>query len=201
MQKNILFKNVDENYYKDMVSIVKYNQEALVFSEGEECDKIGILLSGEIKISTLAYDDSEYTIQILNKNDIYGDTLLFSNENYYLGDGITTMPTEVLYIRKNNLLKLLKNEQILENYLTIISSKITKINNRLKLFSQKSIEDRIMYYLLDEAKNNNSNLIKINGKDSIARILNIPRPSLSRGLINLKNKGLIEYNKYYIKLN
>ena len=89
---------------------------------------------------------------------------------------------------------------ILENYLTLTSIKNTKLRNTLKLYSQKSITDRIMFYLLSEQKKLNSNIIPINGKESLAKLLNIPRPSLSRELINLKNKGILDFDKYSITL-
>ena len=195
-----LFKNVSEKTYINNVKISKFKANSLLFSEGEICDKIGIILNGEVKISTLTYENNEYIIQMLSKNDIFGDALIFSNDNKYLGDGIAVTDCEIIYLDKKRLFKLMTSEIFLENYLKIISNKISKMSNRVKLLSQKSIEDRIMFYLISESKKNKTNIISISGKESLARILNIPRPSLSRELINLQNKGIIEYDKYYIKI-
>ena len=57
-----------------------------------------------------------------------------------------------------------------------------------------------MFYLLSEQKRLNSNIIPINGKEQLAKYLNIPRPSLSRELINLKEKGIIDFDRYQIKI-
>ena len=57
-----------------------------------------------------------------------------------------------------------------------------------------------MFYLKTKQKQLNTNKIPIQNKETLAKLLNIPRPSLSRELINLKNKGIIKYNKYIIEI-
>jgi CRP-like cAMP-binding protein len=192
--------NINFDKYKDILKPRKIKAGTLLFSEGDECNTLGVLISGEIKISTLTALGKEYIIKVLHENDTFGDTLLFSKQNTYLGDGITTKDCEILYISKTSLLMLLQNPAILESYLTMLASKASRINERLKLFSQKSIEDRIIFYLTSESKRLNSNIIPITKKETFAAILNIPRPSLSRELISLKNRKIIEYGKNFIKL-
>ena len=146
MKDILLFKNVNIESYKNLFKIKNIKAESLVFSEGDTCESLGIVLSGEIKVSTLTALNKEYTINILNKGDLFGDVLLFSNNNSYLGDGIALKDSKILYISKLNLLTLLKNTKILENYLELISNKTSTINNRLKLLSQNSIEDRVLFF-------------------------------------------------------
>ena len=71
---------------------------------------------------------------------------------------------------------------------------------KIKVYSQNNIEDRILFYLFEESKKQNTKIIKIKSKENLALLLNIPRPSLSRSLIKLKEKSLIEYDKYSITL-
>ena len=93
-----------------------------------------------------------------------------------------------------------KDQTFLLNFLSIASKKSTDLRNRLKLLSHKSIEERILFYLDSEKKRLNTKKIPIKSKESLAQLLNIPRPSLSRELIKLKEKGIIEYNRYHIIL-
>lgn len=195
-----LFKDVDlKNYEKEFI-VKKYPQNTLIFHEGEECQNLGIILTGQVVISTLTTLDKEYIINILNINDIFGDTLLFNPETIYLGDGITSKESTILYISKDLLLRMFKDQNFLLNYLSIISKKSLDLRNRLKLLSHKCIEDRILYYLHNESKHLNTKKIPIKSKEKLAKILNIPRPSLSRELINLKEKGIIEYDRYTVTL-
>ena len=200
MYRHPLFKNVDLKHYKNQINIKKYNENTLIFSEGEKCISLGLILSGELKISTLANYEKEYTINILKENDIFGENLLFNIDNTYLGDGITTKNSEIIFLSKELLMELLSNKTFLTNYLNIMSQNNMLVRQRLKLLSQKSITDRLLFYLNSERKRLKTNVIPIKNKEDLAIVLNIPRPSLSRELINLKEKNIIDYDKKTITL-
>ena len=195
-----LFSNFDfKKYEKDFI-LKKYNSNTLVFHEGEECNHLGIILKGQLIISTLTTLEKDYIINILNEGDLFGDTLLFSEKTLFLGDGIVSKDSEILFISKSLLLEMLKDQQFLLNFLSIVSKKSLDLRNRLKLLSHKSIEERILFYLSEQKKQTGSNKIPIKSKETLAQLLNIPRPSLSRELIKLKEKKIIDYNRYYIIL-
>ena len=200
MYNHPLFLNVDLKKYESRFEIRKYPANSLLFHEGDECYHLGIILKGQLIISTLTSLDKEYVINILNKNDIFGDTLLFSEKTEYLGDGIISKDSEILLISKELLLEMFKEQTFLLNFLSIIAKKSTDLRNRLKLLSHKSIEERILFYLSSEKKRLKTNKIPIKSKEALAKLLNIPRPSLSRELIKMKEKGIIDYNRYYITL-
>lgn len=199
MKSHPLFKNVNKDYSNHFM-IKNYKKETLIFNEKEECKYLALILEGEVHISTLTYNDKEYTISVLNKNDTFGEFLLFSNNTQYLGDIIASSNTKIAFIDKNNLLELLQDKVILENYLKLLSKKSMANQEKIKIYSQKNIEDRILFYLFEESKKKNSKIIKIKSKENLALLLNIPRPSLSRSLIKLKNESLVEYDKHSITL-
>ena len=200
MYNHPLFLNFDlKDYQKDFI-IKKYENNTLVFHEGEECNHLGIILKGQLVISTLTALDKDYVINILNEDELFGDTLLFSDKTFYLGDGIVNKDSEILFIPKELLLQMLKEQQFLLNFLSIISKKSMDLRNRLKLLSHKSIEERILFYLSEQRKQLQTNKIPIKSKEDLAKLLNIPRPSLSRELIKLKEKKIIDYNRNYIIL-
>ncbi len=200
MNNHPLFLNVDLKKYEKHFVIKKYPQNTLLFHEGDECNSLGIILKGQLIISTITSLDKEYVINILNRNDLFGDTLLFSEKTLFLGDGITSQDSEILFISKELLLEMFKDQQFLLNFLSIVAKKSTDLRNRLKLLSHKSIEERILFYLDTQRKRLNTNKIPIKSKESLAQLLNIPRPSLSRELIKLKEQKIIDYNRYYIIL-
>lgn len=200
MKNIMLFKNLDYEFISNNFIIKDFNINELLFNEGEDCKYFGVLLEGELKVSTLTNNDQEYTINILHKGDIFGETLLFLENNNYLGDGIITKKSKIAFISKDKLLTLLSNKIFLSNYLETLANKTEKINFRMKLLSQKSIENKIMFYLYSEKKKRNTNVINIPSKEKLAQLLNIPRPSLSRELIKLKEKKIILYDKYKITI-
>ena len=199
MFKHPLINNITKDY-SNLFIIKDYKKGSLIFNELDKCNYLALILEGEIQISTLTYNDKEYTITLLNKFDTFGEFLLFSDTPFYLGDIIARSNTKLALINKENLLILLKDKTVLENYLNLLSKKSMLNQEKIKIYSQNNIEDRILFYLFEESKKRNTKTLIIKSKENLALLLNIPRPSLSRSLIKLKEKSLIEYNRYSITL-
>lgn len=198
MFKHKLIENSRD--YAKYFTIKEYSENSLVFNEGDICQSVGLIIHGVLTISTMTLN-KEYFINVLQENDLFGDTLIFNPQNTYLGDGIASTKLKVAYITKENLLKLFDDKKILENYLSMIASKTLTIKKQLKLANQKSIRDKILFYLVEYCKEHHTNSIPIKSKELLAKILNIPRPSLSRELLNLQAEGILEVFRKQIILN
>ncbi len=192
-----LFENAKD--YEKYVYYKEYNKNALIFLEGEACNNVCVVVKGEISIVTSNYD-SLVEINNLKENEIFGDSLILIEDNRYLGNIMALKNTKLCIIPKDNWLNLLENKTILKNYLEIISNKVFKIQSKVKILSQKSIREKILFYLITESKRLNKKKIPIKSKESLAFYLNVPRPSLSRELIKLKEDNIIDYDRYYIEL-
>ncbi len=189
------------NNNSDLFEIQKYKRNDMIFCEGDICNKLGYVVNGNIHISTVNYDETEFIISRLNTNDFFGETLIFSNSPYYLGDVVAFSEVTICLINRKNLLYLLQNN---ESFLTFFISSMAKKNfyaqNRLKVLSQNSIRNKIMFFLYNQEKIYKKRIIEISSKENLARLLNMPRPSLSRELSKLRKDGIIEYTKTYIKI-
>ena len=86
-----LFKNVNYKDFKHLYTIKNFKKGSIVFNEGDICNEIGLIINGEVHISTLTNNDKEYIISILKDNDIFGENLLFNDNKEYLGDCICNL--------------------------------------------------------------------------------------------------------------
>lgn len=185
----IIFNNLTTKE-KQLFKIVEYNANDIVFNESDICDYIGIVLKGEVIISTITYNEKEEVINVIKENEVFGDILLFASNNIYLGDVITTKKSTIAFINKENLIYLLQNNTyVLSSYLMHLSNKSLNIKLQSKLLSHKNIEDRIMYFL--STNKNKGNYYEYSSITDISRKLSLPRPSVSRSITSLINKGLI----------
>ena len=60
-----LFKNVNYKDFKHLYTIKNFKKGSIVFNEGDICNEIGLIINGEVHISTLTNNDKEYIISIL----------------------------------------------------------------------------------------------------------------------------------------
>lgn len=189
------------NFYNDLLDsekkyfkIVEYNAFDVIFNERDVCNHLGIVLKGEVLISTITYNEKEEIINTIKEHDVFGDILLFASNNIYLGDVIAIKKSIVALITKDNLLKLLtQRKELLIKYLSHLSNKSLNIKLQSKLLSHKNIEDRIMYFL--STVKNKDNIYEYKSITDIANKLSLPRPSVSRSMTILENKGLIKKGK------
>lgn len=176
-----------------------YSPNNVVFTEGEHCDKIGIIIKGEVIISTISYNEHIETITNVKEGEMFGHFLIHSMNPYYLGSCISNRKCEILFITKTNLNKLFKlNNTFLNKYLEYISSESIKLKQQVKLLAHKNIEDRIMYYLTTNMDENNE--IIINSVTNLANLLALPRPSVSRSISILEDSGKIKRIGKIIKI-
>lgn len=188
-----LLSNEEINKY---IRFLNYDSNQVVFNEGKECNGIGIVIEGEILIKTYTYNVKEEIITVIKEKNLFGQYLLFSSNNTYLGLGVATRKTKVAYISKINLLSLLStNKNFLEAYMKVICDEAVKIKQQAKLFAHKNIRDRIMYYLMTKQKDKK---VYIKSVTNLSNILSIPRPSVSRELSNMEIEGIINRENKYI---
>lgn len=200
MKENII-NTLNENE-KELLKIKTYKKNQVIFNEEEECTSIAIIIKGQISISTYTLLEKTYDIKTLNENDIFGTFLIFSSNPYYLGNVISLKDSTIAFINKNDLYTIIsKNKNFYNSYMNLISKSVMKLQDKVKILSQKTIREKILFYIKNEIKRTKSKTIKINSKEELAKILNIPRPSLSRELILLKEDGYIFYDKDTITYN
>ena len=187
---------------KELLKIKTYKKNQVIFNEEEECTSIAIIIKGQISISTYTLLEKTYDNKTLNEKDIFGTFLIFSSNPYYLGNVISLKDSTIAFINKNDLYTIIsKNQNFYNSYMNLISKSVMKLQGKVKILSQKTIREKILFYIKNEIKRTKNKTIKINSKEELAKILNIPRPSLSRELILLKDDGYIFYDRDTITYN
>lgn len=173
-----------------------YEKNDLIFNEGDRCNYVCIVTNGAVKISTTSSLYNEFIISTIKSGESFGENLIFSERPFYLGDIIATKKTSILFLSKNDYVKYV--DENLKEFLQENSKRYLLLQQRTKILLQKSIREKILFYLISKYNSTNSLDIKITSKEELAKYLNIERPSLSRELIKLKEEGLIDYDRHFI---
>lgn len=184
-----ILANLTENQLS-LFKRIKVEKNTILYYEGDMCVETCYLISGKIKISTLSIDGNEVILSIINENDFLGNALVFSSKPYYLGDVTCLEDCELMIIKKNDLLKLFsENINFLEKYFEIISNKTIKLNLQNKMLGHKKIRNRIVSFLEMNGGSYKKNI------SEIARLIIIPRPSVSREISRMLDDKVIEIKK------
>lgn len=186
---------------KSIIKQKAFKKDEIIFNEGDECTTVSYIIKGAVSITTPTFIDNEYNIKTLFDGDSFGEFLVFSSLPYYLGSIKALKETTIAFIKKNDLLYLMKeNSVFLEKFLERMSNDALSLQTRIKVLAQKTIREKILFYLKDEVEKTKSKTIYVTSKENLAKVINVPRPSLSRELISLKNEGYIKYGRHYITI-
>ena len=207
LEKNELFNNVDKTKMLKILgnlkySIVSYKKGEVIFQEEEICSAIGLIIDGTINIERIYQNGKSIVMSKFKDGDVFGEALLFSKVNKYPATVIALSDCKVLYLTKNEIIKLFSVEnKLMENFMMLLSEKIIILNNKIRSISLKSIRQKVVDYILCEYMNEKNEEIKLKySKEEIANDIGIPRPSLSRELIKLRDEGLINFSRNKITI-
>jgi len=194
MSENLIYLlSKDEQRYYHLVTLKKGE---ILYHEDDVCREIGIVMEGEISISSYSYHGEEIIYNLLKENDIFGNNLLFSSNPHYLGNILAKKSAKVALIDEKSLLFLLQNNQnFLMHYLNIQSDFSKRLNSTIKLLSFANAEERFLYYLFLH----NNQLIYTN-VTSLSKALFLQRETLSRLLTRLVQENKIKRNRHFITL-
>ena len=207
IKKNQLFIGLNDESIKNVLKEIKYyiknySKGEIIAHEDDECSSLSLILDGTIEIQRLYSNGKYIVLSRLVQGDVFGEALVFSKSKTYPATVIALNECKVLFINKNDVLKICSyEEKILENFVSLLSNKVFILNSKIKSISFKSIRQKIINYILNEVKEQKSNSIVLrNTKEEIAAILGIPRPSLSRELIKLRDMNYIEFDRKEISV-
>ncbi|WP_243145199.1 Crp/Fnr family transcriptional regulator, partial [Clostridium neonatale] len=183
-------------------SIVSYKKGEVIFQEEEICSAIGLIIDGTINIERIYPNGKSIVMSKFKDGDVFGEALLFSKVNKYPATVIALSDCKVLYLTKNEIIKLFSVEnKLMENFMMLLSEKIIILNNKIRSISLKSVRQKVVDYILCEYMNEKNEEIKLKySKEEIANDIGIPRPSLSRELIKLRDEGLINFSRNKITI-
>lgn len=180
---------------KSFFRFENFTRGQIIFHEDEKCQELGLIIKGEVVISSYTYHGEEIVYNVLKENDVFGNNLIFSSDPHYRGNIIVNKPSRVAFITRKSLLTLLRqNEAFLTSYLQVQSDFGKRLNATIKLLSFSNAEERFLYYLFL-----NDNRINFSNVTSLAKEIFLKRETLSRLLSKLsKNNKITRYRNLIV---
>jgi len=207
LEVNEFFKDLTAEEIKNLIcntsySIKSYKKGEIIANEEDECSSLGFVLDGVVEIQRIYLSGKQIILKRLSNGDVFGEALVFSKKSNYPSTVIAISECSILFISRTDILKLCtRDERVLGNFMAALSNKILMLNSKIKTIAFKSIKHKVINYILEQVKVQKSYTIKLKeSKEEIASSLGIPRPSLSRELMNLRDLEYIEFDRNIIKI-
>ena len=177
-----------------------------VFHEGDSTIYVGIVLTGAVKLLREDYFGNRSIVAHIGAKQLFGESYAFS--------GAQTLPVSVTADEDSQILLLDSrritvccanacafHSQVIFNLLRIVASKNLVLHQKIQITSQRTTREKLMSYLLNEAKRQSSNTFSIPyDRQALADYLEVDRSGLSAEISKLRKEGVLECEKSTFRL-
>lgn len=171
---------------------INYKSGSLVVSQGEACNRLMILIKGKVKGEMIGPGGKTLKIEDMEAPSVLASAFIFGQKNTFPVNIITLSETKFIVIPRAELLKLFQISQlILQNFLSMISSRAQFLSDKLKFHSFKSLKAKLAFYLLNEAGGEKTFKLR-HSQNELSELFGVARPSVGRVFLQLQEEGFID---------
>ncbi len=161
--------------------------------QGDRVLHLIMLVRGKIKTEIVSNSGVTLPIEELTAPYPLAAAFLFADDNRFPVDVTALEDCEVIFISKESVEKqMAKCPGFLRGFMAFNANRMQYISERLKLFAQKGIKAKVVYYILSKEQGGKFDLGK--SVTALADYFGVERPSLSRAISEMVQKGIITFD-------
>ncbi len=211
LKKTKLFAGVNEEEIVSMLSclgarIRTYNKGEYVLHQGEHLSDILVLAEGSLHIQKDDYWGNRSILGHITVGEIFGEAYTAPESGALLNDVIAVESSAVFFFDVKRVITTCSSAcrfhtMVVQNLFFAISEKNRSLVQKLDYLSRRSTREKLITYLSEEAKKQNSAYITIPfNRQQLADYLSVDRSAMSNELCKMRDEGLLEFEKNHFKL-
>ena len=203
LSKCPLFDGIEQSDLNSMIACldgktIDISKGIPVFLEGTSARFVGVVLAGTVQVIREDYYGNRSVMTILQPGNLFAEAFSLA--------GLNTMPVSVIAVKDSTVL-LLDCRRILttcsnschfhtlllRNLLQEMAQKNLALSQKIRYMSQKTTREKIMAFLLDQAKQQKSHEFVIPyDRQALADYLGVERSAMSAEISKLRKSGEID---------
>lgn len=200
----------EENLFRMLnclgAKVISFDRKYTIIAEGTKAKYIGIVLSGSAQIIQIDFYGNRSILSNISPSEVFGEAFACAEIEEIPVTVIANEPCEVMLIESSHILHTCSNNcgfhgQLIYNLMKDLAEKTILFHQKIEVTSKRSTREKLMAYLMIQAKKNNSESFKIPfDRQELADYLEVDRSGLSAEISKLRNEGIIESRKKQFKL-
>lgn len=211
LEKCALFHGIDTADLPGMLAclgarVITVGKNQAIFAEGDAADFVGILLSGSAQIVKEDFYGDRSIVSTVFPGELFGESFACAGVNSLPVSIVASGETRAMILDSRRIGVSCSNacafhSRMICNLLKIVADRNLEFNRKLDIMSRRSTRDKLMAYLLGEAKKNGSNSFSIPyDRQALADYLAVERSAMSAEIGKLRKEGILESEKNHFKL-
>ena len=184
---------------------VEYGRKSTIWSGGDLVPRMGLLLSGEIRILMEDLEGRQNVLANIIPPDLFGEVFALAGAQspvtVYTENG-----AEVLFLDISRVTSICKDScsfhrQFVWNLLELVARKNVALNQKIQCVGQRTTKEKISAFLSMHQSRAGINPFTVPfNRSEMADYLCVDRSALSLVLAQMQEEGLIEYHKNEFRL-
>ena len=213
LEKHVrLFNNIIANDLPNMLSCLgvkhkQYKKGSIVLQAEDNVDHVGIVLRGAVLIVKEDFAGNRSIVDHVGQYEIFGEAFACAGIQKSPVTVVAAENSEIMWIQFRRIINtcsinFMFHFRLIENMMRLLAVKNLQMNQKLGITSKRNIRDKLMAYLIIQAKEAQSYNFTIPlSRSELADYLYVDRSALSRELCKMRDEGLIEFNKNHFCIN
>ena len=211
LRKTKMFSGVGDEEIESMLSCLNarvqhYKKGEYVLRTGGHLRDILILVKGSLHIQKDDYWGNRSLLGQLGAGEMFGEAYVAPESGALMNDVVAVEDSAVMFFDLQRLLATCSSAcrfhaVVVQNLFFAISEKNRKLVQKLGHMSKRSTREKLISYLSEEAKRQNSARFSIPfNRQQLADFLSVDRSAMSNELCKMRDEGLLRFDKNHFEL-
>jgi len=180
-------------------------QETIIFA-GDFISNVGIVLEGNVQVSTESIDGDRTIFTELSEGDIFAETFVCAEVKQSPVFVIASCDCEILFLEYLKIITSCHSScafhtRLIKNMLKLIAQKNMFFNQKMEFLALRTIRQKLVAYLQYEMKKQQTKKLTLPFKrQELSDFLCIDRSALSRELGKMRDEEMITFNKTKVEV-
>lgn len=182
-----------------------YSKNSYIYSAGSCISKTGIVLSGKIQIISEDFWGNRSLIACADAGELFAEAFVCAEEKIIPVSVFSAENCEILFLDLKKIMQIHSEcnwyKVLLNNMIYVLAQKNLILMKKIQHISQKTIREKLISYLSNEAFKNKSDTFTVSlNRQQMAEYLSADRSALSAELSKMQKERIIEYSKNKFRL-
>ncbi len=172
-----------------------------VFRQGEMIRSLTLLAAGRLHIQKEDYWGNLSILNEIRPGEMFGEAYIVPNSGALMNDVVAAEDSIIFSFDIDRILSVCPSAcpfhtRLVKNLFYTISEKNRSLVQKLGYMSQRTTREKLLSYLSDEAKRQNSSSIKIPfNRQQLADFISVDRSAMSNELCKMRDEGILDFYK------
>lgn len=211
LKETKMFNGITENEIESMLTCLNarlnaYPKGSYILKQGDRLNDVCILVEGSLLIQKDDYWGNRSILGHISVGDLFGEAYIAPQSAPLLNDVVATETSNIIFFDVKRMLTTCSSAchfhaMVIQNLFFALSMKNQQLVQKLGHISQRSTRKKLISYLSEESKKQNSSGFTIPfNRQQLADYLSVDRSAMSNELCKMRDEGLLTFNKNKFRL-